>query len=59
MSLSCVAFFFLEVRAGGLWILDKYMEETFVPFRGIKNDLDSRLKCYKEDWYGGFRSGIR
>lgn len=35
------------------------MEETFVPFRGIKNDLQGRLKCYKQDWTGGFRAGIR
>uniref|UniRef100_A0A1D1XPT4 Putative boron transporter 2 n=1 Tax=Anthurium amnicola TaxID=1678845 RepID=A0A1D1XPT4_9ARAE len=35
------------------------MEETFVPFRGIKNDLEGRLKCYKQDWTGGFRAGIR
>uniref|UniRef100_A0A5B6ZYT8 Putative boron transporter 2 n=2 Tax=Davidia involucrata TaxID=16924 RepID=A0A5B6ZYT8_DAVIN len=35
------------------------MEETFVPFRGIKNDLKARLLCYKQDWTGGFRAGIR
>ncbi|KAL3824839.1 hypothetical protein ACJIZ3_020868 [Penstemon smallii] len=35
------------------------MEETFVPFRGIKNDLKARLLCYKQDWSGGLRSGIR
>ncbi|KAH9776195.1 Boron transporter 1 [Citrus sinensis] len=35
------------------------MEETFVPFRGIKNDLKGRLKCYKQDWTGGFRAGFR
>ncbi|KAJ4973351.1 hypothetical protein NE237_006525 [Protea cynaroides] len=35
------------------------MEETFVPFRGIKNDLKGRLLCYKQDWTGGFRSGYR
>eukprot|EP00250_Pteridium_aquilinum_P007280 c17031_g1_i1 orf=627-2624(+) len=35
------------------------MEETFVPFRGIKNDLRGRLKCYKEDWVGGITSGYR
>ncbi|XVF09302.1 hypothetical protein REPUB_Repub07fG0080900 [Reevesia pubescens] len=35
------------------------MEETFVPFRGIKNDLRERLLCYKQDWTGGFRAGIR
>ncbi|KAK8525976.1 hypothetical protein V6N13_017049 [Hibiscus sabdariffa] len=35
------------------------MEETFVPFRGIKNDLKGRLLCYKQDWTGGFSSGIR
>ncbi|XP_022883663.1 probable boron transporter 2 [Olea europaea var. sylvestris] len=35
------------------------MEETFVPFRGIKNDLKGRLLCYKQDWRGGLRAGIR
>lgn len=35
------------------------MEETFVPFRGIKNDLKERLVCYKQDWTGGIRAGIR
>ncbi|XP_022736165.1 boron transporter 1-like isoform X1 [Durio zibethinus] len=35
------------------------MEETFVPFRGIKNDLKARLLCYRQDWTGGFSAGIR
>ncbi|KAF7804957.1 boron transporter 1-like [Senna tora] len=35
------------------------MEETFVPFEGIKNDLRGRLMCYKQDWSGGFRAGLR
>jgi hypothetical protein len=35
------------------------MEETFVPFRGIKNDLKGRLLCYKQDWTGGFNAGFR
>ncbi|KAK6920700.1 Bicarbonate transporter-like, transmembrane domain [Dillenia turbinata] len=35
------------------------MEETFVPFRGIKNDLKARSLCYKQDWTGGIRAGIR
>lgn len=35
------------------------MEETFVPFRGIKNDLHGRLMCYKQDWTGGFKAGFR
>lgn len=35
------------------------MEETFVPFRGIKNDLQGRLLCYKQDWTGGLRAGFR
>ncbi|KAL3335613.1 hypothetical protein AABB24_031708 [Solanum stoloniferum] len=35
------------------------MEETFVPLRGIKNDLKGRLLCYKQDWTGGLRAGIR
>ncbi|PSR89168.1 Boron transporter like [Actinidia chinensis var. chinensis] len=35
------------------------MEETFVPFRGIKNDLQGRWLCYKQDWTGGFKAGFR
>ncbi|XP_072976756.1 probable boron transporter 2 [Typha angustifolia] len=35
------------------------MEESFVPLRGIKNDLHGRLLCYKQDWTGGIRAGIR
>lgn len=35
------------------------MEETFVPFRGIKNDLQGRLLCYKQDWTSGFKAGFR
>ncbi|KAJ6429575.1 hypothetical protein OIU84_021053 [Salix udensis] len=35
------------------------MEESFVPFRGIKNDLQGRLMCYKQDWIGGFKAGFR
>eukprot|EP00249_Psilotum_nudum_P003874 c17374_g1_i1 orf=377-2371(-) len=35
------------------------MEETFVPFRGIKNDIKGRLQCYKQDWIGGFNAGFR
>ncbi|KAL2340907.1 hypothetical protein Fmac_008847 [Flemingia macrophylla] len=35
------------------------MEETFVPLRGIKNDLKARIPCYRQDWTSGFQSGIR
>ncbi|OIW17444.1 hypothetical protein TanjilG_22556 [Lupinus angustifolius] len=35
------------------------MEETFVPLEGIKNDLRGRLMCYKQDWKGGIKAGIR
>ncbi|KAG9459875.1 hypothetical protein H6P81_004383 [Aristolochia fimbriata] len=35
------------------------MEETFVPFRGIKNDLQARMNCYKQDWSSGFSAGFR
>ncbi|CAN6453130.1 unnamed protein product [Victoria cruziana] len=35
------------------------MEETFVPLRGIKNDLAGRLQCYKQDWTGGLNAGFR
>jgi len=40
-------------------LLARAMEESFVPLRGIKNDLHGRLACYKQDWTGGFRAGIR
>ncbi|CAK7326269.1 unnamed protein product [Dovyalis caffra] len=35
------------------------MEESFVPFHGIKNDLRGRFMCYKQDWTGGFKAGFR
>lgn len=35
------------------------MEETFVPFEGIKNDLRGRLMCYKQDWTSGITAGLR
>ncbi|CAB4293058.1 unnamed protein product [Prunus armeniaca] len=35
------------------------MEETFVPFRGIRNDLQGRFMCYKQDWTGGLKAGFR
>lgn len=35
------------------------MEETFVPLCGIKNDLKGRILCYKQDWTGGLKAGIR
>ncbi|OIW15396.1 hypothetical protein TanjilG_15779 [Lupinus angustifolius] len=34
------------------------MEESFVPFRGIKNDLKARILCYKQDWTSGIQAGI-
>ncbi|GAA0150414.1 secondary carrier transporter [Lithospermum erythrorhizon] len=35
------------------------MEESFVPFRGIKNDIQGRLMCYKQDWTSGLKAGFR
>ncbi|KAL0420165.1 UNVERIFIED_CONTAM: putative boron transporter 2 [Sesamum radiatum] len=35
------------------------MEESFVPFRGIKNDIQGRMLCYKQDWTSGFKAGFR
>ncbi|KAI3842854.1 hypothetical protein MKX03_008644 [Papaver bracteatum] len=35
------------------------MEETFVPLRGIRNDIRGRLLCYQEDWTSGFKVGLR
>lgn len=35
------------------------MEESFVPFRGIKNDIRGRLGCYKHDWTSAFAAGFR
>ncbi|KAK8709875.1 hypothetical protein V6N13_060875 [Hibiscus sabdariffa] len=34
------------------------MEESFVPFRGIKNDIRGRLQCYKQDWTSGLSAGF-
>ncbi|KAL9255149.1 Boron transporter 1-like protein [Drosera capensis] len=34
------------------------MDETFVPFEGIKNDVKGRLLCYKQDWTGGIKAGF-
>ncbi|XLQ99971.1 hypothetical protein S83_066170 [Arachis hypogaea] len=34
------------------------MEEIFVPFRGIKNDLQGRFMGYKQDWIGGLNAGF-
>ncbi|KAE8725388.1 putative boron transporter 3 [Hibiscus syriacus] len=38
---------------------EEAMEESFVPFRGIKNDIRGRLKCYKQDWTSGLSAGFR
>ena len=46
----------LEGLGSYTWLI---MEETFVPFRGIKNDLKARILCYKQDWTGGLHAGIR
>ncbi|KAK6803356.1 hypothetical protein RDI58_001140 [Solanum bulbocastanum] len=35
------------------------MEDNFVPFRGIKNDLKGRLLCFKQDWTSGLTAGFR
>ncbi|KAL3505575.1 hypothetical protein ACH5RR_030957 [Cinchona calisaya] len=35
------------------------MEENFAAFRGIKDDVKGRLMCYKQDWTGGIRAGLR
>ncbi|TKY73507.1 boron transporter 2 [Spatholobus suberectus] len=35
------------------------MEETFVPLRGIKNDLKARIMCYRQDWTSGCQAGSR
>ncbi|KAJ3681322.1 hypothetical protein LUZ60_015811 [Juncus effusus] len=35
------------------------MDESFVPLRGIKNDLRGRMMCYKQDWSSGFKAGVR
>ncbi|KAL5681368.1 hypothetical protein ACJX0J_007753, partial [Zea mays] len=48
---------FLSAKSDAL--LARAMEESFVPLRGIKDDLHGRLACYKQDWTGGFRAGIR
>ncbi|PIA65464.1 hypothetical protein AQUCO_00100749v1 [Aquilegia coerulea] len=35
------------------------MDNIRSPFRGIIKDVEGRKACYKQDWVGGFRSGIR
>ncbi|KAG5632176.1 hypothetical protein H5410_003893 [Solanum commersonii] len=35
------------------------MEDNFVPFRGIKNDIKGRLMCFKQDWTSGLTTGFR
>ncbi|KAM3397963.1 boron transporter 1 isoform X1 [Capsicum galapagoense] len=35
------------------------MEDNFVPFSGIKNDLKGRLMCFKQDWTSGLTAGFR
>ncbi|RHN72989.1 putative bicarbonate transporter [Medicago truncatula] len=35
------------------------MKDTFIPFRGIKNDVKKRLMCYKHDWIVGLTAGFR
>lgn len=35
------------------------MEDNYIPFGGIKNDIHGRLKCYKQDWIGGLKAGVR
>ncbi|XP_077211400.1 boron transporter 4-like [Tasmannia lanceolata] len=34
------------------------MDNFKSPFRGIIQDVKGRKPCYKQDWIGGFRSGI-
>ncbi|GLU22139.1 hypothetical protein SLE2022_382350 [Rubroshorea leprosula] len=34
------------------------MENLRAPFRGIATDLRGRVSFYKQDWLGGFRSGV-
>lgn len=59
----CKAWFFvynLEIWYYCLSIQESgTMEETFVPFRGIRNDLQGRFMCYKQDWTGGLKAGFR
>ncbi|KAL0905656.1 hypothetical protein M5K25_024092 [Dendrobium thyrsiflorum] len=35
------------------------MAETKQAFGGLTNDFKGRASCYKQDWVGGFRSGLR
>lgn len=35
------------------------MDQTKYPFGGVTKDFKGRTNCYKQDWVGGFRSGIR
>ena len=59
----CFLFFFFlnqDLRSASFTCYSQtFMEETFIPFRGIKNDLKGRILCYKQDWISGFHSGTR
>ncbi|KAK9141626.1 hypothetical protein Syun_011026 [Stephania yunnanensis] len=35
------------------------MNSLKTPFKGIVKDVQARKACYKQDWTGGFRSGLR
>ncbi|XP_039007146.1 probable boron transporter 2 [Hibiscus syriacus] len=35
------------------------MEESFVSFCGIKNDIRGRIRCYNQDWTSGLNAGFR
>ncbi|XP_020583709.1 probable boron transporter 7 isoform X2 [Phalaenopsis equestris] len=35
------------------------MIQTKHPFGGVLKDFKGRANCYKQDWVGGFRSGLR
>ncbi|KAL5756325.1 hypothetical protein ACOSQ2_021071 [Xanthoceras sorbifolium] len=35
------------------------MENIRAPFKGIASDVRGRLSCYKQDWFGGIRSGFK
>lgn len=35
------------------------MDHIRNPFKGVIDDLKGRKQCYKQDWIGGFHSGLR
>lgn len=35
------------------------MDHIKHPFRGMRDDLQGRRKCYRQDWINGIRAGYK